>query len=539
MKTTTTCILTTAISCLLTVPATAQTTQKLNIDGATVFQQGAELSSSARVSLAKGETEILFTNVAGNVNTQSLVVGASGGVAVASATFQNNYLDNTEVSPRTQGLKDSIEQVQATAQTIDNRIATIKEQIAVLKDNHRVAGNNNGLSVAELEKLLALVNTRMEGLLDQQSKQDALKKKNDERLAHLQRQLAEEQQKGYQPGGRLLVKFYSKEATTSTIAITYVVPNAGWTPVYDIMASDVNSPVHIYYKANLYQNSGVKWNNVHLSLSTGNPTEGAQAPVISPWYLSFYSPIRPLRAMAMYKRAETADTMVVEDPVSGGASAMAAPATMNDYVSIDNSGVSTSFDIDVPYTVPSDGQQHVVAIKQYDVHATYRYFAVPKLDQDAFLQAQITHWEDLNLLPGQSNIFYEGTYVGQGFLDPHATGDTMNISLGRDKKVVVKRERDTQHRSTRTIGSNTRETYAYTISVRNTRKEPINIILQDQLPVSNDKDIVVEDKETGNADYNETTGLLQWQQTIQPSATQSTTFGYTIKYPKGKRVSGL
>ncbi len=155
------------------------------------------------------------------------------------------------------------------------------------------------------------------------------------------------------------------------------------------------------------------------------------------------------------------------------------------------------------------------------------------------MQAQVTNWEDFNMLPGQTNIFYEGTYVGQGTIDPANTKDTMGISLGRDKKIIVKREQDKKLRSVKTIGSNVRETYAYNITLRNTRKETVTIELQDQMPVSNDKDIVIEDKETSGADYNETTGLMKWTVTLKPNETKAIPFGYTLKYPKGKRLTGM
>jgi uncharacterized protein (TIGR02231 family) len=219
----------------------------------------------------------------------------------------------------------------------------------------------------------------------------------------------------------------------------------------------------------------------------------------------------------------------------------AAPETssMNEYVSVDNAGISTSFDIDLPYSIPNDGKQHMVAIKKYELPATYRYYAAPKLDKDAFLQAQITNWEDLNLIPGQSNIFYEGTYVGEGYIDVRNTSDTLTFSLGRDKKIVIKREQDKKQRSSKTIGSNVKETFAYTISVRNTRKDNISLVLQDQQPVSNDKDILIEDKETGKADYDETTGMMKWTLDLKPNETSTVKFGYTIKYPKGKHIDNL
>jgi uncharacterized protein (TIGR02231 family) len=516
----------------------AQTQQKLDIELATVFLHGAQLTSTAKVKLLKGENEILFTNVAGDINSQSLTVNAGSGVVVESAVFQNNYLISDNLSPRAKEIKDSIDILTDARSLIADKIAVLSEQLTVLQTNRKAGGDNTGLSVAELTKLLDLINNRMETFLNQKHKQETLQKKTDERIAQLAKQLDEERKKGFQPGGQLLVKFYAKEATSNPVVISYTVPNAGWTPSYDIRVEDINKPANLFYKANVYQNSGVKWDNVRLSLSTGNPQEGVQAPVMAPWNLSFYNPV-------MYKSRNN-NMLTKNAPQAAGVMYDAGAdlkaeetSSMNEYVTVDNSGISTSFDIELPYTIPNDGKQHMVAIKKYDLPATYRYYAAPKLDKDAFLQAQVTNWEDLNLMAGETNIFYEGTYVGQGYIDVRNTSDTLTFSLGRDKKIVVRREQDKKLRSVKTIGSSIRETFAYTITVRNTRKDAINIVIQDQVPVSNDKDIVVEDKETGNAEYEEATGMLKWTLNLKANESQNVKLGYTVKYPKGKKIDNL
>ena len=518
----------------------AHVPQRLNIDQATVFLSGAELTSSAKLILSKGENEILFTNIAGDVNSQSLTVSATNGVVVEATTFQNNYLAAEVLSPRAKEIKDSVELVTDTRQQVHNKITVLDEDVALLWRYKRTDSSKPDMPVAELVKLLDIVNSRMEGFLNQKSKLQDQQKKIDEHIVKLKKQLDEEQKKDYQPGGQLLVKFYAKEATGSDIVIDYVVPHAGWSPTYDIMADDADSPVKLFYKANIYQNSGVKWNNVRLSLSTGNPKEGVQAPVISPWYVAFYMPQTYLNnAQGGVMSKAYSKPVIAEDRAGSVMLADNYESTINQYVSVDNSGVNTSFDIDLPYTIPSDGLRHLVAIKKFELPATYSYYAVPKLDKDAFLQAHITNWEDLNLLPGQTNIFYEGTYVGQGTIDVRNVRDTMDISLGRDKKIVVKRERDTKLRSVKTIGTNVRETFAYTITIRNTRKENVNLVVEDQQPVSNDKDIQIEDKETGGADYNETTGSMKWNLNLNANETKKISFGYTVKYPKGKTIANL
>lgn len=527
----------------------AQTRQSVDIKHATIFLNGAELSSSTKINLPQGETEILFTNIAGNVNQQSLNLGADNGVVIQSATFQNNFLVAETLSPRGKAIKDSIQMVEDGRAGTNNMLAVTNEQIAILSQNKQVSGANSGLSVAELTKMLDLVKTRLAGLLADKDKLNATLRKTDERLALLRMQLEEEKKKDFQPGGQLLVKFYAPRATSSDVNISYVVPNAGWSPSYDLRVEDLKNPVKLFYKANVYQNSGVKWDKIKISLSTGNPSEGAQAPALQPWYLSFYNPIAygegylnkkntPANNMSPGGAREGGTAYIIDGiRVYGNRGVNLAQGSIDNYVQTNNSGVSTTFDIDLPYTILSDGEQHLVSVKSYELPATYRYFAVPKMDKDAFLQAQITNWEDLNLLPATTNIFYEGSYVGQGYIDMRNTKDTMNISLGRDKKIIIRRERDKELRSVKTIGTNVKESFAYNISIRNTRKEAINITLLEQLPISNDKDIVIEDTDTDGGTLEETTGEVKWVLSVKPNETAKKKIAFTVKYPKGKTIN--
>lgn len=535
----------------------AQTRQSVKIKHATVFLNGAELSSQASINLPQGESEILFTNIAGNVNQQSLNIGAGNGVVIQSATFQNNFLVAEVLSPRARAIQDSIEMIENSRTGATNALTVTNEQIGILSQNKQVSGTQSGLSVAELTKMLDLVKARLAGLLAEKDKLNAMLKKTDERLSLLRMQLEEEKKKDFQPGGQLLVKFYSPRATSTDVSISYVVPNAGWSPSYDLRVDDLKSPVKLFYKANVYQNSGVKWDDIKISLSTGNPNEGAQAPALQPWYLAFYQPVaygegylnKNINAEDMQKmpsrngvslggaRGDGTAFIVDGIRVYGNRGVNLPQSSIDNYVQTDNSGVNTVFDIDLPYTIPTDGQQHMVSVKSYELPATYRYFAVPKMDRDAFLQAQITNWEDLSLIPAATNIFYEGSYVGQGYIDMRNTKDTMNISLGRDKKIIIRRERDKELRSVKTIGTNIKETFAYTISIRNTRKEAINITVLEQLPISNDKDIVIEDADKDGGAFEETTGEIKWLLNVKPAETMKKKIAFTVKYPKGKTIN--
>lgn len=522
--------------------SSAQTKQPVVIQHATIFLNGAELTSQAKLNLPQGESEVLFTNIAGNVNQESLTIGADNQVIIQSAGFQNNYLQTDIISPTVKQLEDSLELFNEWMDGFQNKLTVISEQEAVLRENRKLSGQNTGLNVAEVQKMIDLISNKMTSLLSDRKKIEKEKVKLALRIERTKRQLEEEKNKGFQPGGQLLVKFYAPKATTTNINMSYVVPNAGWTPTYDIRVDDLNKPVKIMYKANVFQNSGVKWNNISISLSTGNPTEGAEAPMLQPWHVAFFQPVQNYgylnRKEAMLQvamaGARTEGAAYKVDGVQVGD--QAAQSSMNEYVAVDNSGINTTFDIELPYTINSDGKQQLVTVKSYELPASFTYYAAPKLDKDAFLQAKITNWEDLNLLPASTHIFYEGSYVGEGFIDMRNVKDTLVVSLGRDKKVIIKREMDKKFRSVKTIGNNVRESMAFSLNIRNTRKEKINLNIVDQFPISDDKDLIIEEKEAKESviDENE---MIKWQLNLEPNEQKNLKFSYLIKYPKGKKLS--
>jgi len=198
--------------------------------------------------------------------------------------------------------------------------------------------------------------------------------------------------------------------------------------------------------------------------------------------------------------------------------------------------LSAEFEIEKSYTIPSDDKPYIVDVVDYELPTLYKYYAVPKMEKDAFLLARITNWQDLNLIEGTANIYFGGTFVGQSYISTRNVTDTLDISLGRDKKVMVTRTKLKDFSATKYIGSNRKETHAYRMVVKNNRKVPIEIEVLDQLPVSQDSDIEVSAVEISNAKKNDLTGELKWLHKIEPNQTQTIDLTFTVKYPKSKPI---
>ena len=179
------------------------------------------------------------------------------------------------------------------------------------------------------------------------------------------------------------------------------------------------------------------------------------------------------------------------------------------------------------------------SIQTFSLPAVYEYVSLPKLDADAFLTARIAGWEDLSLTPGSANIYFDGAYVGESYINPFETGDTLTLSLGRDKKIVVKREKLKEFSSTKLFGGNKERTFTFEISVRNTKKEALTIVLLDQVPLSQDKEIEVKVLELSEGIKDDETGKVAWNLALQPNETKKVRLSYSVKYPKNKSVAGL
>ena len=205
-------------------------------------------------------------------------------------------------------------------------------------------------------------------------------------------------------------------------------------------------------------------------------------------------------------------------------------------VSEKENSTSFSFDIEIPYSILNDGKVATVEMKTMEVPAQYEYYCVPKLDQDAFLTAKITDWNDLNLLEGESNLFFEGTFLGKAMINPKTAGDTLNISLGRDKNISVKRISVKEYSKKQLLGSNKIDYRTFEINIRNNKKQSINLIVEDQFPVSTMKEVEVDKIESKEAELDAETGKLKWTIQLDPGKEKKVGFKYSVKYPKNNNL---
>lgn len=510
------------------------------ITNVTVFLNKAQVTREVKTRIEAGKMDLILSGLTSQLDPSSIQVAGKGSFLILGIRHQQNYLNEFNVPVKLKALKDSLIYYQRNLSLEQSQKEILNKEEQMLLSNQKIGGTNQNLTVAELRAMADFYRSRLGEIVNSRMKQDEKVKSINEHILRLQRQINSENELYSKNTSEIVISVSANSATAATLEVNYVVANAGWYPIYDLRAINTKSPIQLNYKANVFQRTGEEWKNVNLILSTANPNQSGLKPELYPWYLDFYNPI----AYKQYNNKALGRGMRSEAPSEDMAFEMeiaeAAPAqSMAELVSRVQTSLNTEFIIALPYTVASSSKPTLVDIQSNEVKAKYSYSVVPKLDADAFLIAKATGWEEYSLLPGEANIFFEGTFVGKTFIDPNAIGDTLSVSLGRDKRIVVKREELKDLTSKKFIGSNVREEHSWEISVRNTKAEPVTITVEDQLPVTKNKDIEVTSLDNGGAKFEPVSGKLIWKLTLQPNETKKLTYRYEVKYPKDKQISGL
>lgn len=504
-----------------------------------IYQSGAMVSRTAKATLNPGIQEIVFDGLSPYINPQSILMKGTGDATILSVTFQTDYLKERKKSKELLKLEHELDSVGLRLQQSRNKIAVLNETQNLLLANKSIGGAKNGVLADELEPMVDYFIKKLAELKQDHLEETNKERKINEQLIRLQQQYQAMKAKNDLPTGNIIVRLNAGTRGMAGFEFSYVITNGvSWYAFYDLKAKDTKSPFELIYKAKVHQNSGEDWNQVRISLSTGNPSIGNDRPVLYPWMLNYYQPVvyqksgvrggnEPMAAPAMQE-------MIIAAGVQDKAADMkAVPVVMN------QNALNSTFEILTPYTIPSDGQEYQVEIQKYEMAAEYNYVAIPKLDADAFLTAKITGWEDLSLSPGGANIYFDGAYVGESFINPAESNDTLEISLGRDKRIVVKREKLKDLSGNKLFGGNKERNLSYDITIKNGKKEAISLILLDQIPVTMQKDIEVKIEELSGAEYNSETGEVKWKIQLPAGETTKKRLAFKVKYPKDKQIMGL
>jgi uncharacterized protein (TIGR02231 family) len=531
----------------ITIKAQSPIFANAKAKSATVYYYGVELTHEVNVNLPVGTSELIIKNVANSLNENTVQIAAPPNITILSVQSSNSSFNENinKQSPDIKKIKDSILVKTRELNKLKNATETERKTIALLDSNRQVFGMNNGLAVAELMKMVEYYkNKRLDlanniDLLEEKQKkiQEAINMWND-KLQDNGPIIPEEVSQG-----KLILQVMNDKAGNVPLEISYLSNTASWTPFYDLRAESVTAPINMVYKAQVVQNTGIDWKKIKLSLSSGSPNQNNQAPLLSAWRLEYGSQynynIRGGRTSDSRGGQMMNKIQSMDDSKKENLSEVIVSAPIQDIAIISNNQLNISFDIDLPYDILANGKVHSVTLKEIKLPVFFKYYAVPKLDKEAFLLAELSDYSKYNLLPGEANIIFEGLYVGKTFIDPNQTTDTLNLSMGRDKKISIKREKVVDKSGSKLFSSSKSQTFTFDLSVRNGKKDAVDLLLKDQYPLSSDKDMEIELLQSDNAKVNTETGILTWFLKLSPNETKKIRISYSVKYPKDKIISNL
>lgn len=533
---------------------------KAVMEEARVYYDGAELTQKAQAKLPKGMSEVVITNISNQLNENSIRVGSIADVTVMSVQFSNAYIeeyDNVNNSPLTKPLRDSIAAVELQLEKLTNSINADLKLVELLDGNSSYDNESffKVSSVAEMSQWVDYYQKKRQELqtaiyLKKKEKRVIEAKWND-----LKAQLTLGSDKSEKTSqGKLIVQVMNNQTGEVPFRVNYVTQHAQWTPSYELRINKVNDPVHMMYKAQVVQTSGIDWRNVKLSLTSGNTNQNNTIPEWSNWFIR-YEPIvenDKLEEVVIntgYSSSRRKLTGAVsridasELKVGGGTVAPQVSyeerKSIAEYTAIHESELNVTFDIAIPYSILSNGKRHSVDLNNFQLNGDYNYYSAPKLDRNAYLVTEISDYFKHNLLPGEANVIFDGMNIGKTYLSTENTDEKLKLNIGKDPRISIDRKLISDQSGTKTFSSKKEQGFTYEITVKNNKREAIQIRVEDHFPLSTDKSIEVELKETSEATVDSERGLLKWDIQLKPNEIRKIRFGYQVRYNKDRTLLGI
>lgn len=666
------------------------------INDVTVYLSGAQIYRKAQCVLKEGKNKLVFTGLSAKVEESSIQISGLQSVSILSMSYDLNYLEKTITDPQVKQWEDEIIERQHQTTMLNNIIAGLDEEEKVITSNRSINNRLQALDLDRVKQVSAYYRERITAIKNENFKTNLKINEHKLEINKLQKQLAEINNAPEEEQGELTITFDAPITTNLDLSISYLVRDAGWIPNYDIKSKKLNAPIDLAYKAHVYQKTGKDWNNVKVTLSTGNPNINVSKPNLGTKYLNFVSRNARRANPAPKKKGYTYNPMVrkitgtvIDDSgaplpganivvkgtqtgtqtdfdgnfeldVSSGKELvisyigfvpyeipiyssvinvqMEEDASRLDEVVVSAMGIkrekkalgyavtsvdvgrtlqgkatgvnirgynnvpkvqpplyivdgvplagfmegdldenevqsievlkgaeaealygsrgangiivittkkstvqddltNTKFVIKKPYSIVSDGDITAIEINTFQLPAEYEYFAAPLVNENVFLTASLKDWEKFQLLPGEANIYYEGGYAGKTNIDPFTVKKEMTLSLGIDPNITVTRKQQRNFKSKSFTGSNRILDRTYDLEVKNNKSLAINLKLMDRVPISQNREIKVDDIDPKMASYDKKSGLLTWDLKLDSQESKKESFSFQVKYPKGRYIS--
>ena len=488
------------------------------IDAITVYLSNAEITRKGQVSIPAGKSELVLKGISSRILEQGMKIHISNNVKVYAVSVEkgkNSYKENNEWL----ALEKELDALVTKEKLLSIELNSLKKEMTFLESNMRMGGNSSA-TTSQLDARAAYFKKNIKALLIKLSKKieeiGALNlKKHD--LFDKQEIIEDTIDK---TATTIRITVINKKASNCNIKLRYLVSNAVWKPYYSLRANDNNEPIILEYQAQVYNDTGNDWNNKPITLAIMDSSADAGKPVLRPWVLDDSTD-------SDYLYSDEGKLSKSKGDYKGGKKVAYDIVQIND--------LSTRFELKELHKIPADATPHLIDVKRFTKEATYYTLSIPKIKDGAFLIAKIPDWEQMNLLEGPINLYYNDAFQGTSQLDTQQVSDTLEISLGKDDAYSVIRRKISSNSRKRLIGFNIKEIVAYEILIKNKKNKAVDIEVRDQLPVSTDKNVEVKPLQLSNAQLDVLSGQLTWLVKLKPNQTKKLLLSFSVRYPKNKR----
>lgn len=505
--------------------------KEIDVKQATVFLQGAKVFGSTNVTLQKGRNTVKIINLPNDLDENTYKINLEKNTTLLSITPQNNYLKNNELTDGEKKLDDERKKFQRQVNLLNIQIKNLTGEQNIINDNLKVSTNDKSTPQEQLIKLTEFYRKRMLEIDNQVFLLTEQKTTFDESIAKINKQFTEEQTHKTQNRKELLLEILAENEMNLNLGLSYIVSNAGWVPSYDLRALSTKKPLEIVYKGKIYQKTGQDWNNIKLFVSTYRPSFNQNRPILSPLYVAEYTAYNNEDAKVGYMQKAKAE-------ISNSYQMRAEVASISQIpvATVSDNQMNILYELNYNQTIISQEKEQYVILDKKNVEANFKYHTVPKLNNQVFLMAFVKNWQNLNLISGEANIYFEDNYIGKTNITSNYVKDEFPISLGVDERIVVKRIKLEDKTAQKSFNSNKWETESYEISIRNNTKENIELEVLDQIPLSENQKITVKTLNIGDGNYDDKAGSILWNRKINTGTSEKINFSYEVKYPKEMQI---
>ena len=537
-----------------------------NISKATVFLSGAQVFRQTNtVSIKKGVNEMIIKDVSPYVSAQQLQATAIGSFLILDVQYRTEYVAPSsyqavvvpeKIQKEIASISDSLLFLSFELERINSKLDNLNGERDMILQNQLIASGGTSDTLPEFKDIVTFYRTKLDDineLILKWKKQKHYAQAREAKHRARQAELNAYTQNTNQPTKpattryHVVVTTYSDVPTSGKIEVNNFINNAGWIPAYDLRANATNEPITLTYKAHVYQNSGEDWEDVQLTLSTYDRTFSAQKPMAGIWRLDYTINKPVVRTINsnedIYYSQNTSSPVQLQSKleelernaeVTNITSTYVPPLDLSQ---INQNFSNVEFQVKLPYSIKADGSQKLMVVMNEQVDAKFFHYMLPRMNNYGFLQAKIGDWENLSLLPGKANIYFQQTIVGSTMIDPAAMSDTMELTLGRDQAIVSTRKKIGEEEKKVGLTKRIVKEYTFEIEVRNNSRANIDLTLEDLIPITSNTDIHIKMVSGDGAHLNDTDGRMTWKLKLKAGEKQIIRFTYSVEHEKDKPVS--